>query len=682
MRIYVLIGCICFSLNLFCQKQELDSLLKVYTQCANGDTNKVLLAAKLSMLYRAIDDSARFRAYAIKAVGYAEQTNWQRGLSKSYGLMGTYYYLNANYPKAVEYHLKALGVNEKNHDEAGMSSSYHNIGNIYLDKKEFNTALEYYLKSIAINEKLGNKVMLSNTSNNIGNTYKNAGDIANAIVWYTKSFVIRKELNDSKGLASSYINIGTLFISISGMPPDSVQKYTQSLQLRIKSDARQALLDSAYLMQKEAIAINEKLNNKVALAFSYKALGKIGVQRSDPAMAIDQFKKAYQYASEASDPALQIDISRELYEAYKKNGRHSEALSWFEKYNTMNAELSSEENQKEFGRQEAKFEYEKQQALDEVVRQKERAIAETARQQQQVILWFTLFVLLLAVIISVLIYQRLKISRYQNKVIESQKKEVEGQKLLVEEKQKEILGSINYAKRIQYTLLANRDYIDSHIPDNFILFQPKDIVSGDFYWATRHRNKFYLAVCDSTGHGVPGAFMSLLNISFLNEAINEKNIEAPNEIFDYVRERLIASVSQDGAKDGMDGILLCIDLETKICQYAAANNAPVLISNNKLTDLPKDKMPVGMGEKTSHFILYTINASAGDMLYLFTDGYADQFGGTRGKKFMRKRLNDLLLNTHTFSLDEQQDIIRQKFVDWKGELEQVDDVCIVGIKMI
>ena len=276
----------------------------------------------------------------------------------------------------------------------------------------------------------------------------------------------------------------------------------------------------------------------------------------------------------------------------------------------------------------------------------------------------------------------------QNSIISQQKNEVEQQKHLVEEKQREIVDSINYARRIQYTLLANDEFIRHYLPQHFVFFHPKDIVSGDFYWATfvknksDHFGKFFLAVCDSTGHGVPGAFMSLLNISFLNEAISEKGILAPHEVLNYVRQKLIENISKEGQKDGFDGILICMDTTTKEITYSAANNAPLLVSaNGEYRELPKDRMPVGMGERKESFQLFSLEYQTGDSLYLYTDGYADQFGGDKGKKFKYKQLNDLILNNHSLSLEQQENILKTKFHQWKGDLEQVDDVCILGIKL-
>ena len=288
---------------------------------------------------------------------------------------------------------------------------------------------------------------------------------------------------------------------------------------------------------------------------------------------------------------------------------------------------------------------------------------------------------MLCLLFGIFIYNRFKFSQKQNQIIQEQKKVVEGQKHIVEAHQKEVYDSINYAKRIQYALLAHEDLLNKHLVSHFILFKPKDIVSGDFYWATEHENDFYLAVCDSTGHGVPGAFMSLLSIGFLSEAIKEKNIKEPNQVFDYVRKRLIESITNENQKDGFDGILLRFNKVSNEITYSASNNHPVIVSKNQIIHLTYDKMPVGKGEKIDEFTLHTINASKGDMIYLYTDGYADQFGGPKGKKFKYKPLNDLLLSLNKEELGNQKNILESTFANWKGILEQVDDVLVIGVRV-
>ncbi len=295
--------------------------------------------------------------------------------------------------------------------------------------------------------------------------------------------------------------------------------------------------------------------------------------------------------------------------------------------------------------------------------------------------WMYVFYIVFVGLVLYFIFQwRTASLRHDKEKLEETVKE---RTLEIQEKQKEIIDSINYAKRIQVTLLAHESILNENIPQHFVLFKPKDIVSGDFYWATLKENKFYLAVCDSTGHGVPGAFMSLLNISFLNEAITERKIEKPNEIFNYVRERLMGSISKerDSQKDGFDGILICIDQETNQIEYASSYNIPIHIQNENIIELPSDRMPVALGEKKEDFQLYTIEAKKGDMIYLYTDGYPDQFGGEKGKKFKYKPLNELLLKIADKNLDVQKEMLDYTLQHWKGDLEQVDDILMIGIRV-
>lgn len=268
----------------------------------------------------------------------------------------------------------------------------------------------------------------------------------------------------------------------------------------------------------------------------------------------------------------------------------------------------------------------------------------------------------------------------------SKAQEIHHQKELIEEKQKEIVDSIKYAQRIQKALLASKTLLDQHLNHYFIFFNPKDLVSGDFYWATFINNKFYFIVADSTGHGVPGAFMSLLNISFLNEAINERKIEKPGEILNYVRQRLIQSLAEDGSseggKDGMDCSLLRFDFETKTLEYACAHNPVVVIRNNELIELNNDRMPVGKSPKENiGFNTYEFKFEKGDTLYVLTDGYADQFGGESGKKLKLKNLKNYLLTNSGVEMQQQEQILSELFYKWKGNLEQIDDVTIAGIKL-
>lgn len=315
--------------------------------------------------------------------------------------------------------------------------------------------------------------------------------------------------------------------------------------------------------------------------------------------------------------------------------------------------------------------------------------------------YIILFILFLLIIIKLnskrLVAKNIKLEE----VIKQRTATIEDQVILLEHQKKEIIDSINYAQRIQRALLASKNLLDNYLSSNeknrereyFVFFQPKDIVSGDFYWASNLvDNNFAIAIADSTGHGVPGAIMSMLNISCLKEAVIAQKLTQPNEILNYTRTKIIETLSNDGSldggKDGMDCSLLCFDFKKRLLCYAAANN-PIWIIRKKnnsneleFVELRADKMPVGKHERDNiSFTQQTIQLQSGDMVYAFTDGLPDQFGGHKGKKFMYKQFKEVLFSISQLPSKEQSKILNEKFNDWKGTLEQVDDVLVFGIKI-
>lgn len=250
----------------------------------------------------------------------------------------------------------------------------------------------------------------------------------------------------------------------------------------------------------------------------------------------------------------------------------------------------------------------------------------------------------------------------------------------VEEKQKEITDSINYAKRIQEAILPSFDFIKSHLPNSFIYYQPKDIVAGDFYWAEKVGNDFFIAAADCTGHGVPGALVSVVCCNALNRTVNEFKLTEPGKILDKTRELVLESFSKNGGdiKDGMD--ISLISINGNIVKWAGANNPLWYYQNNELKEIKANKQPIGKTDNPEPFTTHTIELQKGDSLYLFTDGFADQFGGPKGKKFKYKQLEDLLVSSNDLSINEQHHTLKNTLNSWKGNLEQVDDICIIAIR--
>lgn len=306
---------------------------------------------------------------------------------------------------------------------------------------------------------------------------------------------------------------------------------------------------------------------------------------------------------------------------------------------------------------------------------------------QKTILYLAAFLVLIIAVALFIAYRGNKNKQRANALLSRQKVEIEHQRELVEEKQKEILDSINYAKRIQYSLLASDKLLKDNLPNHFLFFKPKDVVSGDFYWGLKlNGGNFILVTADSTGHGVPGSIMSMLNISCLNEAINADKLTQPSDILNATRKKIINHLSNDGSqeggKDGMDCSLVSFDFKNKKIIYAAANNPVWIIRDKAFIALTADRMPVGKHDKdTIPFTQHEFDLQSGDMVYTLTDGFPDQFGGPKGKKFKYKQLEELLLSIAHESMESQKQKLEEVFENWKGNLEQVDDVCVIGVRV-
>jgi ligand-binding sensor domain-containing protein/uncharacterized membrane protein len=303
--------------------------------------------------------------------------------------------------------------------------------------------------------------------------------------------------------------------------------------------------------------------------------------------------------------------------------------------------------------------------------------------------WWFISIVVVAGIVLIIVYMKYREAalkkdkiRLENTVKE-RTAEVVKQKEIVEQKNKDITDSINYAKNIQVALLPRKDEIMHKLQESFVLYRPRDIVSGDFYWVSNKGNRTYLAIADSTGHGVPGAFMSMLGTAFLDEIVGNNPVIPTNELLGELRDNVIESLRQTGkegeSKDGMDICLIAVDWEQKMIEYSGANNPLYLVRNNILNEYKADKMPIGFHINQSPFTINKISIFPGDTLYLFTDGYADQFGGPQNRKFKYKPLKEKLVQISLLPMDDQEKVLSRFFDEWKGSNPQVDDVLLAGI---
>jgi serine phosphatase RsbU (regulator of sigma subunit) len=262
--------------------------------------------------------------------------------------------------------------------------------------------------------------------------------------------------------------------------------------------------------------------------------------------------------------------------------------------------------------------------------------------------------------------------------------EIKQQHAIISEKNKHITDSINYAKRIQDAILPPNDTVKELLPSAFVLFRPKDIVSGDFYWVTEKAGKIFFAVVDCTGHGVPGAFVSIIGYNGLYRSVNEFGLTKPSEILDKLTELVEETFGQNNQtqiNDGMDIALCSYDRKTRQLEFSGANNPLYIISNGEFTEIKGDKQPIGAFDHRKKFTNHTIDLKKDDSIYIFSDGYADQFGGVMKKKFKYNQFKTMLASMTEKPMAEQREYLNSTITAWMGDLEQVDDICVIGVKV-
>ncbi len=569
--------------------------------------------------------------------------------------LGSAYYFKGNYVKASNYYFKSIKVLENNHDKKELGFSYNELAKLYRKTRKLNLAKETYSKALKIFTDLQDSTYISMINNESGVVYEYEGDYEEALKRYTNSFKISENLNDSVAISYALNNIAGLY----------------SLQNKF---------NTAQLYLNKALEIRKHIKDSFALALNYSDLGSNAIADKN----INDALKYLDISNTIVKNIHYLELESQNYllisKAYDLSGDINQAYVFYKKYINLKDSIFTKESENQLNELNAKYQTEKKDL--ELAKNK----AEITNEKNKRFITYgalSFFILLFTIALWAFNQKRKtgKLLKSKNNQLENANQLITHQKEELSERQKEILDSIYYAKKIQNALLASEELLLKNLLDHFILFKPKDIVSGDFTWATTKDDLFYIACCDSAGHGVPGAFMSLLNIGFLSEAIKERNITEPGKIFDYVRNRLIETIGSDHQKDGFDGILICMDIKDKSITYAAANNSPLLIRKKELTYLSTDKMPVGDGIKKDLFITYSVHYTQGDTLYLFTDGYPDQFGGEKGKKFKYKQLEELLKNNSDKPFKYQKEQLESTFENWKGNLEQVDDVCVIGITL-
>ena len=648
---------ILFFISLQVSAQNLDSLYKIYNNTSLSDSNRLDALDNISWEFRNNNpDTAIILGW--QQIQYAQKAKIKRYEANGHLTIGTAYKTKGNYPKTLDHYLQALSIREAMHDSQGIGACNINIGNVYMKQTNYQKALEYNLKALQVFEKANDKKGMGYCYGNIGTVYASQNNFTMALEYLFKGLKLYEQMGDKRGIGICLGNVGGVYTNQLNYPK-ALESFDKALKIRLELGDKHGV-SICYV---NLATLSNKLKNYKAAISYCDSVVKITKQLGD----IDNQRLAYE----------------NLAFAYNKMGKNKQAYQNEVLFKKLTDSIFNADNSKQLGDMKTKFEVEKKEAELKLKSEAAELINNQEKKQQQFIIYAVVFVLVIVFVFSGFLFRRFKITQKQKHIIQLQKDEVSRQKHLVEEHQKEIIDSITYAKRLQQAILPADAEIKKHLPNNFIYYQPKDIVAGDFYWMEHLDGITFMAAADSTGHGVPGAMVSIVCSNSLNRAVKEFGLRDTGKILDKTRELVLETFEKSGEqiKDGMDISLLAINKHRQQINWSGANNQLWYISNNKLIEVKADKQPIGKTDNPTPFTTHHIALNPNDIFYLMTDGYADQFGGTKGKKFKYKQLEDLVIANSDKSLDEQKQILTTTFNTWKTNLEQVDDVTIIGIKM-
>jgi tetratricopeptide (TPR) repeat protein len=681
---------LCLWQPLAAQNKKADSLKKALLNEAE-DSNKVNTLNAMSECLWRIGSYDSSIVYSTKALALGEKTGFKKGEAAALRHRGLAFYYEGNFDKALENQLKALDINKEIGYKSGIASNYGNIGNIFDEQGNYPKALEYQFQALAMDKEVDNKYGVASCLANIGIIYYEEQSYTKALEYDFNALSIYNQIGNKLGIAIALANIGALY----GTEGNNI---------------------SALEYDNEALARYQEIDNVNGVANTYGNLGSIYLSQRNHVKALEYFFKSYvlkrqigdqvgmaeglcdiasadlklgkimeaeAYIDSAIVMATGIREEKDLRDAYLikaqldsvRNDYKSEVQD-YKKYMIYHDSLENESNTRKMLQSQMNYDFNQKMAIQKAVQDKKDAIASADKARQQVVTDLITVGLVLVMIFSVLLFSRFRLTQKQKKVIEEQK-------LLVEEKNKAIVDSINYARRLQDAILPPLSQVKQFLPDSFLLYKPKDIVAGDFYWMERSGDNILIAAADSTGHGVPGAMTSVVCSNALNRALNEFKINDTGKLLDKTRELVLETFakSEGEIKDGMDISICAINQKANRLEWSGANSPLWFLRNGEIKEIIPDKQPVGKYEAVTPFTTHTIELHKGDILYLFTDGYADQFGGPKEKKFMARQMKEILLTNADLPMEEQKALLDKALMTWQGSLEQVDDILVIGIRV-
>lgn len=680
-----------FSLNAWAGNQDTVTFFKNLRE-AKTETDKVNSLLKLAKHFLTVDVNRSF-GFIKEAKTISESAGYTKGSAEASFVWGDAHFLKLNYDAAEDNFTEALVLYGKAKDEIGRGEALAGLGKVAYNKNDAAAALAHYGDALKIFEKFNYKDGLAGLYINLALVYEDGGNIKMAVDFYNKGLKTARENNDIVSESSCYTNLGNIY-TMEEKYDLAIESHKRSIDLKHQIGNKQGEgtslnnlgvtyyqmgnIDKALDCFQSAYKIYVEIDDKKSIFPSCNNIASIYHEKNNYEKALEFYDKSYKVAQELNSISKRIVSLEGLSLLHKDMGNLSQALDYSilcmqlkdTLYNKEQAEINAE--------MQTKFATEKKQQENEMLNLQLKS--ETLVKTVFIVLAFAMLLL------AFFIFRGLRQKQKSNLVLSEKNKIIEEQKHIVEEQNKDITDSIKYAERIQHAILPPDKLWASLLPDSFVYYKPKDILSGDFYWIEKKDDFVFFAAADCTGHGVPGALMSIVNYNLLNKAVLEKGYTSTSDILNYVNNELTVSLHQSyresSVRDGMDISICAFNTKTKELQFSGANNPVYLIRGGTLSQLNADKYPIGsfVEETMPSFTSQTLQLEKGEVMYLFSDGYADQFGGPNGKKFKYKQLKEVLLEIQGKSMQEQKEILDKRLCDWKGTLEQVDDICVIGVK--
>ncbi len=619
--------------------------------------------------------------YYEQSIKLFKEANESYGLALTYNNIASIYDDQGDIVKALEYFHKSLSMRDET-DKMGKAISLANIASIYIIQGDTNLGLEYFTKSLGLGKELGDMKVVANALANMAGVYRSQGNYAQALDTLKKGLAAAEKAEYKEGIGNLYNHMGYVY-----------QAMNQ--------------LDMAFDHFSKSQLIYTELDDKRGMAMALNCLASIALEKNQ----LDGKKGAHQLAKQSlvisRDIGFPDNIKNSahlLSKIYAKQRKGMDALEMYQLYISMRDSIHNDETKKASYKQQAQYEYEKQKAVDDKEHEKLIAIEQEEKARQRIIIYASSGGLLLLLILIVVVFRSYKnkqrdnvainekneqLNQYNEEIL-AQSDQIENQNTLLYKQNHDILSSIQYAKKIQESILPTDEKVRSALPESFVFYKAKDIVSGDFYWLETVQDKVIWAAVDCTGHGVPGAFMSIMGATGLQKVVVERAILKPSDILRSLKDHVINSVSQtkegNEVMDGMDIALCSWDPKTNTLEYSGAYNPLYIIrkGSNEIEITKATKRPIGrfFGKKEVEFQNHSYKINKGDIVYVFTDGYADQFGGDRKWKFTYNRMRELMLAMKDLPMAEQRLAMQKAHEDWvkAGNEVQLDDICVIGVR--